>query len=63
MAEPTSQLRDLARRITDVYLRHMPIGAALLAGSGARGDADRYSEIRTAETAKSRKVEMSFIGG
>jgi cyclic pyranopterin phosphate synthase len=25
--------------------------------------ADRYSEIRTAETAKGRKVEMSFIGG
>ena len=25
--------------------------------------ADRYSEIRTADTAKSRKVEMSFIGG
>jgi len=24
---------------------------------------DRYSEIRTAETAKSRKVEMSYIGG
>jgi cyclic pyranopterin phosphate synthase len=24
---------------------------------------DRYSQIRTAETAKSRKVEMSFIGG
>jgi cyclic pyranopterin phosphate synthase len=24
---------------------------------------DRYSEIRTADTAKSRKVEMSFIGG
>jgi GTP 3',8-cyclase len=24
---------------------------------------DRYSEMRTAETAKSRKVEMSFIGG
>ncbi|HEY2630614.1 MAG TPA: GTP 3',8-cyclase MoaA [Usitatibacter sp.] len=24
---------------------------------------DRYSEIRTAETAKARKVEMSFIGG
>ena len=24
---------------------------------------DRYSEIRTAETAKMRKVEMSFIGG
>jgi cyclic pyranopterin phosphate synthase len=25
--------------------------------------ADRYSEIRTAESALSRKVEMSFIGG
>ncbi|HUQ29246.1 MAG TPA: GTP 3',8-cyclase MoaA [Usitatibacter sp.] len=24
---------------------------------------DRYSEVRTAETARSRKVEMSFIGG
>jgi GTP 3',8-cyclase len=28
-----------------------------------QGRADRYSEIRTAETAKARKVEMSFIGG
>ncbi|HEX4886018.1 MAG TPA: GTP 3',8-cyclase MoaA [Casimicrobiaceae bacterium] len=28
-----------------------------------RQRSDRYSEIRTAETAKSRKVEMSFIGG
>jgi cyclic pyranopterin phosphate synthase len=27
----------------------------------ARGD--RYSELRTAETAKSRKIEMSYIGG
>ena len=25
--------------------------------------ADRYSEVRTSETAKARKVEMSFIGG
>jgi cyclic pyranopterin phosphate synthase len=25
--------------------------------------ADRYSEIRTEETAKQRKVEMSYIGG
>ena len=24
---------------------------------------DRYSEIRTAETAKAKKVEMSYIGG
>jgi cyclic pyranopterin phosphate synthase len=28
-----------------------------------RGREDRYSEIRTAETAKQRKVEMSYIGG
>jgi len=25
--------------------------------------ADRYSEVRTAETAKLRKIEMSYIGG
>jgi GTP 3',8-cyclase len=24
---------------------------------------DNYSEIRTAETAKAKKIEMSFIGG
>jgi len=28
-----------------------------------RARSDRYSEIRTAETAKSRKIEMSYIGG
>jgi len=28
-----------------------------------QGRDDRYSEIRTAETARSRKVEMSYIGG
>jgi cyclic pyranopterin phosphate synthase len=28
-----------------------------------RGRSDRYSEIRTAETARLRKVEMSYIGG
>ena len=28
-----------------------------------QGRADRYSEIRTAETAREAKVEMSFIGG
>jgi cyclic pyranopterin phosphate synthase len=28
-----------------------------------QGRVDRYSEIRTAETAKERKVEMSYIGG
>jgi cyclic pyranopterin phosphate synthase len=28
-----------------------------------QGRADRYSEIRTAETAKAKKIEMSYIGG
>jgi cyclic pyranopterin phosphate synthase len=28
-----------------------------------QGRSDRYSEIRTAETAKQRKIEMSYIGG
>ena len=28
-----------------------------------QGRTDRYSEIRTAETAKQRKIEMSYIGG
>jgi GTP 3',8-cyclase len=36
--------------------------AALLAGLW-QTRVDRYSEIRTAETAKVRKVEMSYIGG
>jgi cyclic pyranopterin phosphate synthase len=35
---------------------------AAVAGIWARR-ADRYSEIRTAETAKLRKIEMSYIGG
>jgi GTP 3',8-cyclase len=37
------------------------IGAAIAAVWGARDD--RYSEIRTADTAKERKIEMSYIGG
>ncbi|TAG45195.1 MAG: GTP 3',8-cyclase MoaA [Betaproteobacteria bacterium] len=36
--------------------------AALLAGLWTQRT-DRYSEIRTADTAKARKVEMSYIGG
>ena len=28
-----------------------------------RARADRYSEVRTADTAKARKIEMSYIGG
>ena len=34
-----------------------------LIGQVWTGRVDRYSEIRTAETAKLRKVEMSYIGG
>jgi predicted nucleotidyltransferase len=45
MAEPTEHLRALARRITDAYLRHMTVSAAIVAGSAARGDADRYSDL------------------
>jgi predicted nucleotidyltransferase len=45
MTEPTVKLRELARRITDVYLREMPLAGAVLTGSGARGDADRYSDL------------------
>ena len=37
------------------------IRAAIAAVWGARND--RYSEIRTAETARARKIEMSYIGG
>jgi predicted nucleotidyltransferase len=45
MTDPTLQLRELARRITDAYLRHMPLAGAVLTGSGARGDADRFSDL------------------
>jgi cyclic pyranopterin phosphate synthase len=37
------------------------IGAAIATVWRARDD--RYSEIRTADTAKQRKIEMSYIGG
>ena len=37
------------------------IGAAIGGVWNARDD--RYSEVRTAETAKQRKIEMSYIGG
>jgi predicted nucleotidyltransferase len=45
MADATDRLRSLASRITEVYRRHMPVDAALLAGSGARGDADELSDL------------------
>ena len=47
-------LRGGARRRGDLGGRSPPSGS---------GREDRYSEIRTAATAKARKVEMSYIGG
>ena len=38
-----------------------PVRATIRRVWSARGD--RYSEIRTAETAALRKIEMSYIGG
>jgi cyclic pyranopterin phosphate synthase len=51
---------DLRALLRDGY-SDAEIGSAIAAIWRARDD--RYSEIRTAETARSRKVEMSFIGG
>jgi cyclic pyranopterin phosphate synthase len=46
-------------------LRHGGSDEALVNEIAAvwRARGDRYSEIRTAETAKARKIEMSYIGG
>jgi GTP 3',8-cyclase len=50
-------LRDLLRNgFTDAELRN-----AIAAVWGSRGD--RYSELRTANTVRAPKVEMSYIGG
>jgi hypothetical protein len=43
--EATRHLRALARRIVDAARAHVPIQAALLTGSGGRGDADLYSDL------------------
>jgi len=50
-------LRDLLRGgFSDAQM-----GNAIAAIWGSR--ADRYSELRTAATARAPKVEMSYIGG
>jgi hypothetical protein len=41
----TEHVRVLARRVTAAALELGPLRAALLAGSGARGDADFYSDV------------------
>jgi predicted nucleotidyltransferase len=45
MDEATDYLRARARRIVDEALKRVPLKAALLAGSAARGDADFYSDL------------------
>ncbi len=45
MDEATEHVRALARRVVAAALELGPLRAALLAGSGARGDADRYSDV------------------
>jgi hypothetical protein len=41
----TAHVREVARRVVAVALELGPLRAALLAGSGARGDADEYSDV------------------
>ena len=45
MDEATEHVRALARRVVDAALELGPLRGALLAGSGARGDADFYSDV------------------
>ena len=45
MDEATEHVRAFARRVVAAALELGPLRAALLAGSGARGDADFYSDV------------------
>lgn len=45
MDEATDHVRALARRVVGAALELGPLRAALLAGSGARGDADFFSDV------------------
>ena len=45
MDAATERVRSLARHVLDAALELGPLRAALLAGSGARGDADFYSDV------------------
>jgi len=45
MEAATEHVRALARRVVDAALELGPLSGALLAGSGARGDADFYSDV------------------
>ncbi|MEO8507657.1 MAG: GTP 3',8-cyclase MoaA, partial [Betaproteobacteria bacterium] len=56
-ADEGFDLRDLLRGGRDDEALHRAVAAIW------RQRADRYSEIRTASTVRSPKVEMSYIGG
>ena len=45
MDAATEHVRALARRVVEAALELGPVRAALLAGSGARGDADFFSDV------------------
>jgi predicted nucleotidyltransferase len=45
MDGPTQHLRGLAGRIVDEALERVPLRAAIVVGSAARGDADFYSDL------------------
>jgi cyclic pyranopterin phosphate synthase len=60
-AQSGHDLRALLRTTADNVADDTALRAAI-AGLWRHRD-DRYSEIRTAETAKNRKIEMSYIGG
>src|SRR3989442_15282835 len=45
MQGATEHLRRQARRIVEAALERVPLRAALLVGSAARGDADFYSDL------------------
>ncbi len=45
MDEATHHLRDVARGVLERVRGRVPLRAALLGGSGGRGDADFYSDL------------------
>ena len=45
MHSATEHLREVARRIVDAALERVPLRAAMVVGSAARGDADFYSDL------------------
>jgi predicted nucleotidyltransferase len=45
MHAATEHLREVARRIVDAALERVPLRAAMVVGSAARGDADFYSDL------------------